>query len=315
MLRALGSLFFYTRFYSSFSAVGYRRRSAGWAPFRPDYSGQRWLVTGASGGIGSAIALGAVRGGARVWALARDPHKLAALRASGGSNIEAHTVDLSSVRAVRRSAAALADLGEPIDVLVLNVGVLLDQHALTDEGFERSFATNLLNHYVLAETLKARGALRPEGCVISMSSGGMYGTGLKLDAMNALSADAHDGMAAYAMHKRAQVELTRHWNQQWSGQPRAYVMHPGWADTEGVQSALPWFRAVLKRQLRNAEQAADTALWLASVRPAIAAEGGIWLDRERQPEHAFAFTRQSTPDAAQLASFLATQAARVAEAA
>jgi hypothetical protein len=47
---------------------------------------------------------------------------------------------------------------------------------------------------------------------------------------------------------------------------------------------LPGFRKLFGPVLRNAEQGADTAIWLAAERPPIAEEG-IWLDRELQPEH------------------------------
>jgi len=43
--------------------------------------------------------------------------------------------------------------------------------------------------------------------------------------------------------------------------------------------------------LRTGEQGADTALWLAATRPEPSPEGGVWLDRHRDTEHAFAMTR------------------------
>jgi dehydrogenase/reductase SDR family member 12 len=43
---------FYGRFLVSFSALGYRGRALAWAPLRADFSGQTWVVTGATGGIG-----------------------------------------------------------------------------------------------------------------------------------------------------------------------------------------------------------------------------------------------------------------------
>jgi NAD(P)-dependent dehydrogenase (short-subunit alcohol dehydrogenase family) len=144
-----------------------------------------------------------------------------------------------------------------------------------------------------------------------MSSGGMYGAKLDLSVLGRADAAGWDGMAAYAQHKRAQVELTRAWNEAWQGAPKCYAMHPGWADTEGVRSALPWFRAVLKARLRTTGQGADTALWLGTTRPALDPEGGIWLDRVRDPEHAFGFTRGGA-DAAALRAFLREQAARIA---
>jgi hypothetical protein len=87
-------------------------------------------------------------------------------------------------------------------------------------------------------------------------------------------------------------------------------MHPGWADTDGVKSSLPWFRAVLHKRLRDPDQGADTALWLGTTRPPVEPEGGIWLDRVRDAEHEFGFTRGGA-DAAALAAFLRERAARV----
>ncbi|MDT8410598.1 MAG: SDR family NAD(P)-dependent oxidoreductase [Wenzhouxiangellaceae bacterium] len=313
MLRALGSLLFYGRFLRSFSALGFDRRAADWAPFAPDFSGQRWLVTGATGGIGRAVTLAANRHGATVLALARDRRKLEALKkdAEHPERIRPVAVDMAAIAEVR-ALAEQPDIGAgPIDVLVNNVGVLLNDFQLTDEGLEASFATNLLGPFVLTQTLRDNDLLSTDGIVINVSSGGMYGTPLKLAEMDCRHADDYDGMAAYATHKRAQVELVRYWNETWAGRPTAQVMHPGWVDTEGVRTALPGFRAVLKRILRNAEQGADAILWLAEQRPPVPGDGGIWLDRELQPEHEFAFTRKSRHDARDLADFLHRCADRV----
>ncbi len=82
MLRTAASLFFYARFFSRFSAVGLRRRRAQWQPFDDGLHGQTWVVTGASGGIGQAIALGANARGAQVIGVARDARKLAPMQAA-----------------------------------------------------------------------------------------------------------------------------------------------------------------------------------------------------------------------------------------
>ncbi len=312
MLRALASLFFYTRFYTRFSRVGLRQRQRAWPAYPERLDGQTWLVTGASGGIGAAIARLAHARGARVLAAARSREKLMQLQGAGDTGrLQPLPADFASIGDTRRLVQELRTRGERIDVLVNNVGVLQDRFERTPEGLESSFATNLLSHFVLTEGLRAAGLFAQDAAVVNMSSGGMYGAPLRLSEMNAPSAAEHDGMAAYAMHKRAQVELTRAWNQRWQGQPRVYVMHPGWVDTAGVQTALPWFRATLKRSLRNAEEGADTALWLGSRRPPLAEDGGIWLDRVRDPEHAFALTRKTAATAAQLHDFLAAQAASI----
>lgn len=314
MLRTAASLFFYARFFSRFSAMGLRRRSAQWQPFTADLRGQTWVVTGASGGIGQAIALGANARGAQVICVARDAYKLSAVHAAAThpERLACWPVDLSLVAATRKLAIALAARQGGVSVLVNNVGVLLNQHSRTAEGLETSFATNLLNHFVLTEELYAKGALQPDGVVINMSSGGMYGAALDLPTIARNAAAEHDGMAAYAQHKRAQVELTRWWNQQWQGRPTAHVMHPGWVDTQGVRTSLPGFRAALKRHLRNPEDGADTALWLGATRPPAVAEGGIWLDRVRDPEHQFGFTRNPKTSVDALVAFLRETAAGIA---
>jgi dehydrogenase/reductase SDR family protein 12 len=170
------------------------------------------------------------------------------------------------------------------------VGVLLNNFALTDEGFEASFATNLLGHYLLTERLIERGALGPGSIVINMSSGGMYSTALVPDELNVTDADRYDGVKSYARHKRAQVELTHHWNARYGPGVVFHVMHPGWVDTDGVKTSLPAFRRLFRLILRNPAQGADTAIWLAAERPPAAREG-IWLDRELEPEHVSDGTR------------------------
>jgi len=311
MLRALASVFFYSRFFARFSRVGLSRRQRSWQAYPERLDGQTWLVTGASGGIGAAIAGMAHARGARVLAAARSQDKLDALVRAAGvpGRMATLRVDFASVADTRRLVQELTTRGERIDVLVNNVGLLLDRFEPTPEGLETSFVTNLLSHYVLTEGLRAAGRFTAGAAVVNMSSGGMYGSPLRLAEMAATSASDHDGMAAYAMHKRAQVELTRAWNQRWQGQPRVYVMHPGWVDTAGVQTALPAFRATLRRQLRTTEEGADTALWLGSTRPPIAVDGGIWLDRVLDPEHEFSMTRKTSASAGQLCDFLAAQAA------
>ncbi|WP_374602926.1 SDR family oxidoreductase [Arenimonas sp.] len=289
MKKALGAAFFYARFALPFSRIGFRRR-VGKTRLEADFSGQRWVVSGATGGIGQAIALGAAARGATVLALGRDAGKLDELagQAAGAGRIQPLQVDLSLMQDVARVAGDIARNGR-VDVVVHNVGVMCHEFRRTAEGLERGFATNLLGHWVLDQGLRRGGALHEGSAIISMSSGGMYGAALDIDALQAADAGSHDGFNAYAQHKRAQVELTRHWNSLGPAQPRAWVMHPGWVDTDGVRSALPGFRKLFRSVLRDAAEGADTALWLAATRPDTGE--GIWLDRQRDDEHAFAFTR------------------------
>lgn len=311
MLKSLAALAFYTRFAVPFSTIGFRRRVAA-VPAPPlDLRGQRWWVTGATGGIGRAITLGALAAGAEVWALGRDNAKLVALRSDAHAKaprLHAMQVDLSSVAGVRAAAARASRAGR-IDVLVHNVGVMLHEFQRTPEWVETSFATNLLAPFAMTEALRAGGSLDARSLIVSMSSGGAYGAKLDLEALESRDAASHDGFMAYAQHKRAQIELTRAWNAEANG-PKALVMHPGWVDTDGVRSSLPGFRRAMQSLLRTPEQGADTALWLGATRPAPHADGGLWLDRHRDDEHAFAMTRGGAT-AGELVAFLQQRLAAI----
>ncbi len=307
---------FYGRFLVRFSAIGYRARALTWGSLQADFTGKTWVVTGATGGIGRAAVVEATRRGATVVALARNPAKLDALvrEAPGPGKVIPLLVDLSLVADTRRAAAELVGRGTRIDVLLNNVGLLLDDLSVTSEGFETSYATNLLTHWVLTEALIAGGVLASDATVIEMSSGGMYNAPLTLDYMGMKNPKKYSGVYAYAVHKRGQAELVKYWQAKYGSRGlRFYVMHPGWADTDGVKTAMPNFRRILKSVLRNDAQGADTAIWLAAMRPASPGPEAFWFDRGPRDPHAYPHTKVSTYTPDDLAAFMAKEAATVPE--
>jgi len=290
-------LAFYGRFTASFTQVGYRWRSLSWPAFEPDFRGQHWLVSGGSGGIGRHVVLSAARAGATVTAVARSASKLAQLgrdaEAAGIRGVDTECCDFALQSDTERLLGRLAASGRRFDVLVNNVGVLLDDHTLTAEGRETSFVTNLLSHYQLTEGLLRLGLLREPGAtVINMTSGGGYNVPLMVAMLNVTDPARYNGVAAYGFHKRAQIVLNQHWRDRYGGRGIAfYVMHPGWADTDGVKRSLPRFRKILRPILRNEASGADTALWLAGTRPPQPEEELVWFDRAVRPAHVYERTR------------------------
>jgi dehydrogenase/reductase SDR family protein 12 len=302
---------FYGRFLLSFTAIGYWWRSLFWSRLKADLSGQTWLVTGASGGVGRAIVLGAAARGATVLAAARSAAKLDELvadasSAGGKDKVVPLVVDFSLKRDVRRFTEQVLKDHPRIDVLVNNVGVLLDDFSVTDEGHETSFATNILSHFMLTERLIEAGTLVRGGAVVNMSSGGMYNSPLAIGAMDAKKAEGFNGIRAYAVHKRGQAALTSYWSEVYAKSHGLtfYVMHPGWADTQGVKTSLPRFRRILAWVLRTPAQGADTAIWLGATRPQGTDPEGFWLDRATRPAHAYEFTMKSKPRPVDLANYL-----------
>jgi dehydrogenase/reductase SDR family protein 12 len=281
---------FYGRFTPSYTQVGYRARSLLWRDPKADFSGQHWVVTGGSGGLGRFIALEAARLGANVTAVARNQSRLDQVvadgKARGITRIDTMLCDFSLQTDTQRLVRDLAADARKIDVLINNVGLLNHAHTITAEGREHSFTTNLLSHYLLTEGLIRADAFRKERTL------------------------------AYGWHKRAQMVLNQHWRDTYG--PRGfnfYVMHPGWADTDGVKTALPRFREILQSILRDAKSGTDTALWLAAVRPAQREEESVWFDRKQRAAHVYPHTRTSKDTPQTLVAWLDKEVARFADAA
>ena len=132
---------------------------------------------------------------------------------------------------------------------------------------------------------------------MAVTSGGMYTQRLPLDDLG-FEQGTYDGPRAYARAKRAQVALMREWARRLAAvgsDVRANAMHPGWADTPGLEAALPGFRSVVGGQLRTAAEGADTMLWLA-VAPDATMTGRLFLDRRPRPFDRLPSTRLSAAD-------------------
>lgn len=62
-----------------------------------------------------------------------------------------------------------------------------------------------------------------------------------------------------------QVALAERFSERWAAaglRSRAYSMHPGWTETEGVKTSIPGFYNSFKNKLRNLQQGCDTTVWL-----------------------------------------------------
>ena len=302
---------FYIRFTPSFTRLGYYARRPFWGADKRDFSRQHWLVTGASGGIGEAIVRGAVKCGATVTAVARDPQKLAALTGASPNHIESMMTDLSLQYEVELLAKTLISRGKKIDVLINNVGILNDECIVTKEGHEVTFAINVLNQYLLTKRLLEAGILAKDSVVIMMASAGMYNVSLMPTMMNRTDIKTFRGTAAYGFHKRGQAALTAYWQEKASLNGRKfYVMHPGWADTDGVKRSLPRFRKILQSILRNAEQGADTALWLAATKPKADYPASFWFDRKPRKAHVYSRTQVPACNEHEFVDFLESELAK-----
>ena len=293
-----------------FTRYGYHRGRKQWAPMSTDMSGKHVVLTGASSGLGYATAVSLLEAGADLTLVIRDEAKLASMqdsleRSTGLRANRVELADLSLLSDVNKLAKKLNAEGKTIDVLINNAGALFNEYAQTAEGIEQSVALLLLSPWKLTEALHPLMAGRVDPTrVINVVSGGMYTQKLNLSRL-IMRRDGYNGSTAYARAKRALTVLTELWAEAWSEENIVVnSMHPGWADTPGVQSALPGFRRVTQRVLRNAEEGADTIVWLARAREASLISGRFFLDREPRTTHLRSATQESEAERSQLLPWL-----------
>jgi NAD(P)-dependent dehydrogenase (short-subunit alcohol dehydrogenase family) len=80
----------------------------------------------------------------------------------------------------------------------------------------------------------------------------------------------------------------------------ANSMHPGWADTPGVQDSLPAFHRVMGPALRTPAEGADTITWLVADPEAGRTSGAFWHDRRRRATSRLPGTEPASGDAERL---------------
>ncbi|HKH78665.1 MAG TPA: SDR family NAD(P)-dependent oxidoreductase, partial [Solirubrobacteraceae bacterium] len=137
------------------------------------------LVTGATSGLGLAAAEGFARLGATVRLLARSVQRGERARAQiaarfPNSDVQVGLCDLSDLESVRRFAERLGEETGRLDVLVNNAGALTSERALSVDGIELTFATNVLGPFLLTNLLVPLLEQSKPARVINVSSGGMY---------------------------------------------------------------------------------------------------------------------------------------------
>ena len=288
-----------------YSRIGYEVRRRAWPDKALSLSGRTVVLTGATAGLGRAAAEEIAGLGATLILVARSPERGQAavdeiVAATGNEDVTLVIGDLSELASVRAAAARIVELAPAVNVLINNAGVMPPEREVTADGIELTFATNVVGPFLLTELLGDALRAGAPSRVINVSSGGMYTQKLDLDDPQTERRE-YDPPAVYARTKRAEVLLTQEWSRRWAGRGVViHAMHPGWADTPGVQSSLPTFRRVTAPILRSPGQGADTIVWLAAADEPARSTGGFWHDRRERPVDRFPGTHAGLGDAQRL---------------
>jgi NAD(P)-dependent dehydrogenase (short-subunit alcohol dehydrogenase family) len=250
-----------------------------------DLSGRVAVVTGATAGIGFEVAHGLAQLGARVVVVGRNEERAGTARdqliarGNPAAALEIATADLSSLQQVARLGTELADRFPRLDILVNNAGCYPAGRVITAEGFEESWATNVLAYDLLTTRLQEP-VRRAQGRVIFVSSS--LAGGLDLDDLR-WDRRRWSGVGAYKQSKQADRMLAWSWERRLAGSGvTVNVAHPDGTATNiaGRQRGLWGVLARLAfKRLRSPAEGADTPLWLAASPQLDGSGGGFYVNR------------------------------------
>ncbi len=182
------------------------------------------VVTGASRGIGAAIAGALAADGRHVVLVARDQDKLNAVKAgieAAGGTAEVAACDIADADAIVAMIDRVADEHGRLDILVNNAGITRDNLFLrmTDEQFDEVMAVNLRSAFVACRAA-ARTMMR-----------GKWGRIVNIGSVSGLVGNA--GQANYAASKAALLGLTKSIAKELAGKRiTANVVAPGFIETD-----------------------------------------------------------------------------------
>jgi len=256
--------------------------------------GKTCIVTGASAGIGQAIAQGLAARGAHVVLVCRsraraEATQLAMRTATGNTAIDIALADLSSQAAIRHLAQELLRRYPRIHALINNAGVVNMARTVTVDGIETVFAVNHLAYFLLTQLLLPRLVESAPARIVNVASDAHHWDTLDFDDLQ--NHRRYRGLKVYGQSKLCNLLFTRELARRIAGTGvTVNSLHPGGVAT-GLGSNNGWWAVliakVLKPFLRTADQGADTAIYLTAA-PEVANVSGRYFynRREHRPSRA-----------------------------
>jgi len=223
------------------------------------------LVTGGTSGIGRALAEALAAAGVTVGIVARDARRGEEARssiaaASGNERVELFTGDLSDLSSVHRLAATLAEAHRAINVLVHCAAVYTRHRAVTADGLETMFATNLAGPFLLTNLILDQLRAGPARILVLSAP-----STVRLDFDDLQAERRFRSLTAFGASKAADLLFTFELARRLEGSGvTANAIHPGLVRTKLMRDApapLRWAtRLVSRSPARAAESIVPVAL-------------------------------------------------------
>ncbi len=227
-----------------------------------DWKGQKAIVTGATRGIGRAVTLALLEGGAVVYGIYGGNEAAAAefatLCAPAGDRLQLHRVDVSDYQAVQALYAQVEREIETLDILVACAGIRRDAALamMREEDWRRVIDVNLTGCYTMAKFAVPLMMKRKYGRIVFITS-----------PMGHLG---FAGQANYAASKAGQVGMMKALSKEVAKRKiTVNCVSPGFIDTDFLQGlsdaqVKEYKKMVPARRFGTPEEVAEAVLFLAS---------------------------------------------------
>ena len=268
----------------------------------PSMTGKTVLITGGTGGIGKATAIGLASMGARVGITGRDraraEHAATAIAGdSGNPAVDVFVADMSSQTEVRRLAGEVLSAYPRLDVLINNVGGFWAHRHVTADGLEHTFALNHLAPLLLTSLLLERLMASAPARVVTVSSGAQSMG--KIDFDDLMGERKYSGQRAYNQSKLANVMFTYELARRLEGTGvTATVLHPGVTSTGfgAEDTARGWgpMIAVMRPFMKKPRQGAETSVYLASSPEVEGVTGRYFAGHKAKKSHESSYDTATT---------------------
>lgn len=237
-------------------------------------NGKTVLITGATSGIGQETAIGLAKLDAEVIITGRN-HARAEVAvseiqaATGNPKIDFIIADMTSQRDIHALADQVMATHSHLDILINNVGMVVNTRRLTEDGIELNFAVNHLAGFLLTHRLLALLKDSAPARVINVT-GGLH---KKIDLENLQAEKSFQGFTTYSHSKSIMMAASYEFAQKLKGTGvTVNVAYPGSVLTTNMgsqPSTLPiWIRPIFSAVRRlidmPAEKAAGSSIYLAS---------------------------------------------------
>lgn len=271
------------------------------------------LVTGGTGGIGKETATALARMGATTIVVGRNEERGQTavddiVDATGNEAVTFLSADLSSLADVRRLASTVRDRLDRLDVLVNNAGTLSAERRESVDGFEVTFATNVLSPFLLTHELLPLLEATAPARIVNVNSSNFdlpwpFSSYATPDFDDLELETGYNGMKAYTRSKTANLMWTYELARRLEGTGiTVTAVNPGGADTqlqqEG-QAAAPLPMRVIGIVMRplvgrfmdmSLESAAYSSVYAATA-PELAGMTGLYLDPKGNPDSSSSVSR------------------------